>query len=165
MQNADSFVELVQHTKDVILIDEEEDEESHLFDTDWFEKTSSSKHNDENRFLVTTIFTNTLLKPIRDHLTRSFHIFDTTHFENYAKLLNESRDIWDKAVLFDYLTKPVVQLLKRHVGSLCRCHADQRVVSERSHRPRRLLRVHSAVSNHSPGLQGRTVAVAARSDR
>ena len=128
---------MVQHTKDVILIDEEEDEESHLFDTDWFEKTSSSKHNDENRFLVTTIFTNTLLKPIRDHLTRSFHIFDATHFDNYAKLLNASRDIWDKAVLFDYLTKPVVQLLKRHVGhdSCVHCRSASGLRTRRSTTP------------------------------
>lgn len=120
LQEADSFVELVQHVKDVILVEEEE-EESHLFDYNWLEK-SPKKKNDESRFLVTVIFTNTLLKPIREKLDRSFNLFSTTHFTNYAKLLNASRDIWENATIFDNITTPIVQKLKRCVRIIVFVH-------------------------------------------
>ena len=84
--------------KDVILVEEEEEEESHLFDYNWLELPSKKK-NDESRYLVTTIFTNTMLKSIRDKLDKSFNVFSTKHFTNYAKLLNASRDIWDNSFL------------------------------------------------------------------
>lgn len=96
--------------KDVILVEEEE-EESHLFDYNWLELPSKKK-NDESRYLVTTIFTNTMLKSIREKLDRLFNVFSTVHFTNYAKLLNASRDIWDHSTIFDYITTPIVHKLK-----------------------------------------------------
>ena len=108
--------------KDVILVEEEEEEESHLFDYNWLELPSKKK-NDESRYLVTTIFTNTMLKSIRDKLDKSFNVFSTKHFTNYAKLLNASRDIWDNSTIFDFITTPIVHKLKHCVGDIIFVHS------------------------------------------
>ena len=122
MQNADLFVDLVQYVKDVILVDEEDDsdqsnQESHLFDYSWMENTNK-KTNDEQRYLITTIFTQSLLKRMKDAFTRSFDIFNPIHFTNYVKVLKAAREIWENRVIVEAFLNPVTNLVKKHVSVL-----------------------------------------------
>lgn len=95
---------------DVMLI-EDDDDESRLFTYDWFENPSK-KHEDENRFIVVSIFSNTLLTPISDALANLFNLFDETHFDNYLTLLRMGKLIWNDSVVLNKLTKPVISKLK-----------------------------------------------------
>lgn len=97
-----------------MLLEEEEEDESHLFSYDWIENPSK-KHEDENRFLVVTVFTNTLLKSISQAFSSSLNIFDSVHFENYLILLKTGRFIWNDQIIFTHFTKPVIAKLKSTV--------------------------------------------------
>ena len=97
-----------------MLLEEDEDDESHLFSYDWIENPSK-KHEDENRFFVVSVFSNTLLKPISTALSTSLNLFDSTHFENYLLLLKTGHFLWNEKVLFTHFTKPVISKLKATV--------------------------------------------------
>ena len=113
LTEAKKFEELAYHVKDIMLI-EEDTEESRLFTYDWMENPSK-KHESENRFLVVSVFTNTLLPIIRDALTKHLNVFDDNHFENYLILLKVARFIWDDTVVLNSITRPVLIKLKSMV--------------------------------------------------
>ena len=103
----------------MILIDEEDDNnpdvnESHLFDYSWLENTNK-KTNDEQRYLISTIFTQSLLKKLKDAFSRSFDISNPIHFTNYVKVLKAAREIWENRVITEAFLTPVTNLVKRHV--------------------------------------------------
>ena len=102
------------HVQDVILLEEDEDEESRLFSYDWLENPSK-KHNDENRFVVVHSFTVTLLPIISRSLNERFNIFDETHFANFKDLLATSRLVWDNNVVIEKITKPVLHRIRNSV--------------------------------------------------
>lgn len=97
---------------------EEEEEESRLFTYDWMENPSK-KHEDENRFIVVSVFNNTLLQPIRQALLSNLNLFDETHFENYLILLRMARVIWEDVNVVEHITKPVISRLK---STVCFCY-------------------------------------------
>lgn len=102
------------HVQDVILLEEDEDEESRLFSYDWLENPSK-KHNDENRFVVVHSFTATLLPIISRSLNERFNIFDETHFANFKDFLATSRLVWDNNVVIEKITKPVLHRIRNSV--------------------------------------------------
>lgn len=104
---------MAYHVKDIMLI-EEDTEESRLFTYDWMENPSK-KHESETRFIVVSVFSNTLLPLIRDALTNHFNVFDDTHFENYLTILKVARFIWDETVILNSITKVVLTKLKTTV--------------------------------------------------
>ena len=102
------------HVQDVILLEEDEDEESRLFSYDWLE-SPSKKHNDENRFVVVHSFTTTVLPIISRSLNERFNIFEETHFANFKDFLATSRLVWDNNVVIEKITKPVLHRIRNSV--------------------------------------------------
>ena len=111
-------MELVDDVQSMILMKEdEEDEESHLFNYDWLDSTTQ-KYYDENRFLVVSIFTATLLPRIHSALLTSFDALNQDHLFNYQQVLSAARQIWDADVLLEKLIKPVISRILAAVRSL-----------------------------------------------
>lgn len=86
--------------------EEEENVESHLFNYDWLD-TSTQKYYDENRFLVVSIFTASLLPRIQTVLSSSFDALNQDHLLNFQQILSAARQIWDADVLLEKMIKPV----------------------------------------------------------
>lgn len=116
-QDASKFVELVDDVQSIILMKEEEDEESHLFSYDWLDNTTQ-KYYDENRFIVVSIFTTALLPLIQTALLSSFDPLNQDHLLNYQQVLSAARQIWDPDVLLEKLIKPVTARILSAVRSI-----------------------------------------------
>ena len=100
-------MELVDDVQSIILMkEEEENAESHLFNYDWLD-TSTQKYYDENRFLVVSIFTASLLPRIQTVLSSSFDALNQDHLLNFQQILSAARQIWDADVLLEKMIKPV----------------------------------------------------------
>ena len=79
-------------------------------------ENTNKRTNDEHRYLITTIFTQSLLKRMKDTFSRLFDIFNPTHFTNFVKVLKAARDIWDDRVITEAFLTPVSNLVKQHVS-------------------------------------------------
>ena len=98
---------MVDDVQSIILMkEEEENAESHLFNYDWLD-TSTQKYYDENRFLVVSIFTASLLPRIQAALSSSFDALNQDHLLNFQQVLSAARQIWDADVLLEKMIKPV----------------------------------------------------------
>ena len=93
---------------------EEEIEESKLFTFDWMENPSK-KYENENRFMVVSVVTNTLLPIIEQSINNDLNLFLKTHFENFVTLFKVSNYLWKPETVRRSLSNPILFKLQRSV--------------------------------------------------